>query len=237
VLVAACTQALTQLFTVRNELQLVESHCCGAAVHVHADFTLLYAAHDAIVWWQYVSATCRSCGLAEMHPGSVSVAAKRGVMRSVCMHGRGLPCAGVHPHSPGTALPLEQVPVGATMRADPRPADARPCGRAAQVQKELDEYGDIVFVKEKTNYKSILVKTYFVLEYAALHYDARYILKTDDDAYINIGALLRQLRLLCQTADCRHERLYMGKMAKARAPGRPPGAGCTGCPRGPAPLS
>ena len=83
-----------------------------------------------------------------------------------------------------------------------------------QVQKELDEYGDIVFVKEKTNYKSILVKTYFVLEYAALHYDVRYILKTDDDAYINISAMLRQLRLLCQTPDCRNERLYMGKMAK-----------------------
>ncbi len=107
------------------------------------------------------------------------------------------------------------------------------------MQKELDEYGDIVFVKEKTNYKSILVKTYFVLEYAALHYDARYILKTDDDAYINIGALLRQLRLLCQTADCRHERLYMGKMAKARAraAARPPGVGSTASPRGPAPLS
>ena len=87
---------------------------------------------------------------------------------------------------------------------------------AAQVQKELDEYGDIVFVKEKTNYKSILVKTYFVLEYAVLHYDVRYILKTDDDAYINVGALLHQLRLLCQTPDCRNERLYMGKMAKAR---------------------
>lgn len=84
------------------------------------------------------------------------------------------------------------------------------------MQKELDEYGDIVFVKEKTNYKSILVKTYFVLEYAALHYDVRYILKTDDDAYINISAMLRQLRLLCQTPDCRNERLYMGKMAKAR---------------------
>ena len=96
--------------------------------------------------------------------------------------------------------------------------------RPLQVQKELDEYGDIVFVKEKTNYKSILVKTYFVLEYAALHYDVRYILKTDDDAYINISAMLRQLRLLCQTPDCRNERLYMGKMAKARR--RPP-CSCT----------
>lgn len=35
-------------------------------------------------------------------------------------------------------------------------------GCFAQVEKELEEFGDIVFVREKTNYKSILYKTYFV---------------------------------------------------------------------------
>lgn len=35
-------------------------------------------------------------------------------------------------------------------------------GSRLQVQKELEVYGDIVFVKEKTNYKSILFKTFFV---------------------------------------------------------------------------
>lgn len=34
--------------------------------------------------------------------------------------------------------------------------------RTPQVQKEVDTYGDIVFVREKTNYKSILYKTYYV---------------------------------------------------------------------------
>ena len=31
-----------------------------------------------------------------------------------------------------------------------------------QVEKELEAYGDIVFVREKTNYKSILYKTFYV---------------------------------------------------------------------------
>lgn len=34
--------------------------------------------------------------------------------------------------------------------------------RTPQVQKELDSYGDMVFVGQRTNYKSILYKTYFV---------------------------------------------------------------------------
>ena len=34
--------------------------------------------------------------------------------------------------------------------------------RTPQVQKEMEQFNDIVFVKEKTNYKSILYKTFFV---------------------------------------------------------------------------
>ncbi|CAL5223668.1 g6216 [Coccomyxa viridis] len=81
-----------------------------------------------------------------------------------------------------------------------------------QVSKEVEEHGDIVLVREKTNYKSILLKTFFVLEYAIKHYDVRFILKTDDDAYVHVEALVHQLRLLCISPDCRNERLYMGRM-------------------------
>lgn len=83
-----------------------------------------------------------------------------------------------------------------------------------QVQKEVEQHQDVIFVKEKTNYKSILYKTYFVLEHAVATYDVKYILKTDDDAFINIKALIMQLKLLCQTPECKSERVYMGKMAK-----------------------
>ncbi len=63
----------------------------------------------------------------------------------------------------------------------------------------MEQFGDVVFIKEKTNYKSILFKTYFVFEYAITHYDARYILKTDDDAFINVAPLVHQLGQLCQS--------------------------------------
>lgn len=83
-----------------------------------------------------------------------------------------------------------------------------------QVTKEVDQHGDIVFVDHKTNYKSILFKTYYVLEYAVTHYDVKFVLKTDDDAFINIAPLMNQLHLLCITEDCTNERIYMGRMAK-----------------------
>ena len=72
-----------------------------------------------------------------------------------------------------------------------------------QVSKEVEEHADIILVREKTNYKSILLKTFFVLEYAIKHYDVRFILKTDDDAYVHVSALVHQLKLLCISPDCR----------------------------------
>lgn len=86
--------------------------------------------------------------------------------------------------------------------------------RTPQVQKELEMYNDIVFVKEKTNYKSILYKTFYVLEYGVKNYDVKFILKTDDDAFINVQPIIQQLQTLCESKDCTKERLYMGKMAK-----------------------
>ncbi|KAK9815952.1 hypothetical protein WJX72_012497 [[Myrmecia] bisecta] len=86
--------------------------------------------------------------------------------------------------------------------------------RTPQVQKEVETFKDIVFAKEKTTYKSILYKTYFVLEHAVTHFDVRFILKTDDDAFINVKPLIGQLRLLCESPACKQERIYMGRMAK-----------------------
>ncbi|KAI7842582.1 hypothetical protein COHA_003686 [Chlorella ohadii] len=86
--------------------------------------------------------------------------------------------------------------------------------RTPQVESELEEFGDIVFVREKTNYKSILFKTFYVMEYAVTHYDVAYVLKTDDDAFINVAPMVEQLKLLCQNPGCQNERLYMGTMAR-----------------------
>ncbi|CAL8469155.1 g8696 [Coccomyxa elongata] len=82
------------------------------------------------------------------------------------------------------------------------------------VQEEMQEHNDIVLVHGETTYKSILLKTLFVFEYAVSHYDARFILKTDDDAFVHTWAMVQQLRLLCESPDCRRERLYMGKQCR-----------------------
>lgn len=83
-----------------------------------------------------------------------------------------------------------------------------------QVTKEVEQHADIVFVNHKTNYKSILFKTYYILEYAVTNFDVKFVLKTDDDAFINVEPLMSQLHLLCITEECRNERIYMGRMAK-----------------------
>ena len=81
-----------------------------------------------------------------------------------------------------------------------------------QVAREEAEFGDIIYIKERTNYKSILYKTYFIFEYAVGHYDVAFVLKTDDDAFVNVPPLLRLLGSLCETKDCSAERLYIGRM-------------------------
>lgn len=53
-----------------------------------------------------------------------------------------------------------------------------------------------------------------VLEYGVKNYDVKFILKTDDDAFINVQPIIQQLQTLCESKDCTKERLYMGKMAK-----------------------
>jgi len=41
-----------------------------------------------------------------------------------------------------------------------------------------------------------------VMEYAVSHYDVAYVLKTDDDAFINVAPMVEQLKLLCQNPGC-----------------------------------
>ena len=55
----------------------------------------------------------------------------------------------------------------------------------------------MAFTPQKTDYKSILYKTYHVLERAVTAFDAKFVLKTDDDAFINVPALLIALKQLC----------------------------------------
>ncbi len=42
-------------------------------------------------------------------------------------------------------------------------------------------------------------------------FDVRFILKADDDAFVNVPALIAELKANCITPGCRHERMYFGR--------------------------
>lgn len=71
----------------------------------------------------------------------------------------------------------------------------------------------MVFVREGsgTGYRSIVYKIYLLVEWAVANVDARFVLKTDDDAYIDCPKLVEELRALCRNPDCLDEKLYLGE--------------------------
>jgi len=42
-------------------------------------------------------------------------------------------------------------------------------------------------------------------------YDVRFVLKADDDAFINVPSLVRELKAQCLSFGCRKERMYFGR--------------------------
>lgn len=71
-----------------------------------------------------------------------------------------------------------------------------------QVDQELATYHDIIFVDQPTNYTTILIKTFFVFQYAVWNYRANFVLKTDDDAYVNVPATISMLRVCGRWGGC-----------------------------------
>jgi hypothetical protein len=59
------------------------------------------------------------------------------------------------------------------------------CARAVQIYGDGDEDDNVLYVDAEVTYSSILIKVYAMIEYA-LKSGARWLLKTDDDAYINV---------------------------------------------------
>lgn len=62
------------------------------------------------------------------------------------------------------------------------------------MNEEVKTLNDIIFVDESTNYTTILIKTFFVFQYAVWHFNANFIIKTDDDAFINVPATIAMLK-------------------------------------------
>ena len=49
-----------------------------------------------------------------------------------------------------------------------------------------------------------------MFEHVVAEYDYSFVLKTDDDSFVNVPALVTDLRGKCTTPGCHNERLYMG---------------------------
>ena len=60
--------------------------------------------------------------------------------------------------------------------------------------KELKEYSDMLIFDYYDNYKNITLKLLATFEWVSKFIKAKYILKTDDDVYVNIEKLLLKLR-------------------------------------------
>lgn len=63
----------------------------------------------------------------------------------------------------------------------------------AMVDGEMELYGDIVYGDFDDNYNNLVYKTRLGLTWTYSQCPAAYVLKTDDDVFINIGQLLRWL--------------------------------------------
>lgn len=76
--------------------------------------------------------------------------------------------------------------------------------------EEAAEHGDLIFVPgtQGTDYRSIVYKTFALVQWVARHSQPRFVLKTDDDAYVHTANLVASLQkvfgslLLC---DCHLE--------------------------------
>ena len=49
------------------------------------------------------------------------------------------------------------------------------------------------------------------MQWVAMHAQPKFVLKTDDDAYVSCAALVGVLQGLCLNPDCENERVYFGQ--------------------------
>mmetsp|Transcript_1306 Transcript_1306/g.3905 ORF Transcript_1306/g.3905 Transcript_1306/m.3905 type:complete len:356 (+) Transcript_1306:621-1688(+) len=83
--------------------------------------------------------------------------------------------------------------------------DTDEAGRA-----ELAMARDVVLLKSEQTYRTISAATLAVFQHAVTEYDFAFVLKTDDDSFVNVPALVVALQQTCRHQGCRKEGLYMG---------------------------
>ena len=88
------------------------------------------------------------------------------------------------------------------------------------VQKEADEYGDIVHIDAEEGYYNIAKKAAAVAYYGARHVQAELVMKTDDDAYVIVSRVLRSLAAAEAAAKRDNKALLLGYITKGGRPHR-----------------
>ncbi|KAK8764334.1 hypothetical protein V5799_033058 [Amblyomma americanum] len=74
---------------------------------------------------------------------------------------------------------------------------AQPSGRVLQerVANESARYGDVIQAAFRDSYRNLTLKTVFLLKWAYMHCSStRFVMKADDDVFVNVNNLLRFLR-------------------------------------------
>eukprot|EP00116_Pleurobrachia_bachei_P006182 sb/3466444/ len=61
--------------------------------------------------------------------------------------------------------------------------------KMALLRSEMDQYGDMVMADELDTYRNLVLKVLWILEHALENYQFKFIIKTDDDSFINISLL------------------------------------------------
>ena len=95
-------------------------------------------------------------------------------------------------------------------------------GRAAstltmqKLQAEIAEYGDIVIADEEDSYHNLVLKVMWLMQHMLDNYNFGFVIKTDDDTFININLVNRYLLGLQATAGA--DKMFFGGVRTGRQP-------------------
>ena len=73
-------------------------------------------------------------------------------------------------------------------------------------KQEQGQYGDLLLTKDGSS----LHQTLFMMQYALVHFDVQFIMKTEDTSYLRVETLLQVLQASCTNPACHGEGLYIG---------------------------
>ena len=75
-----------------------------------------------------------------------------------------------------------------------RPGPDHPQVRISDLLEEQAKYGDILIPDLSDSYHNLVLKTLFLLHHAKSHSNYQFLMKADDDTFLNIGLLLEYLQ-------------------------------------------